>query len=318
MSQKNKILIIKHGYSETFEKQVSEITSLGDVLRTTVLLHLYKEQHVTWLTDAKAAPLLYGNPYIDKLLLYNMTSMFQLEAEHFDVVINLEKVPGICAFTDKIHAWKKLGYRFNPLTGEAEAYDRAEDALKISKDPDHKKHHGKTWQEALFEMVGATWKGESYVLGYKPQVKKKFDLGFNYEVGTKWSIKAWPRQNWDVLARELSEYSITFQQGKSNIYEYIDWIASCRVLVSNDSLGLHIALALGIPVIGMFGPTPYSEVADYGLGYFLKPDEKLFPCMPCLDSECHNSSFCMSTLKVETVVEAVRSVMLGSPAGRYK
>ena len=141
-----KLLIIKLGYSETLDREVSERTSLGDVLRTTVLLHNFKDYHVTWLTDEKAFPLLYQNPHIDRIIAFGLPSILQLEAEHYDIVVNLEKVPGICALTDKIKAWQKYGYRFNAQSGEAEAYLKSEQALKISLDGAHKRSHGRTWQ----------------------------------------------------------------------------------------------------------------------------------------------------------------------------
>jgi len=39
------------------------------------------------------------------------------------------------------------------------------------------------------------------------------------------------------------EYTFSMQQGMDNLHLYMDWINSCRLLVTNDSLGLHIALA---------------------------------------------------------------------------
>jgi heptosyltransferase-2 len=52
----------------------------------------------------------------------------------------------------------------------------------------------------------------------------------------------------------------------------MEWIASCRILVSSDSLGLHIALALGIPVVGLFGPTSAKEVHFYGKSSVLQKE----------------------------------------------
>ena len=77
-SRQQKVLIIKVGYSETLDPEISGITSYGDVLRTTVLLHLYKEDYVTWLVDENAYPILKGNPFIDRMRIYNLTSVLQL------------------------------------------------------------------------------------------------------------------------------------------------------------------------------------------------------------------------------------------------
>lgn len=40
----------------------------------------------------------------------------------------------------------------------------------------------------------------------------------------------------------------------------MDWIGSCGTIVTNDSLGLHIALAFNKRVVALFGPTLASEV----------------------------------------------------------
>ena len=127
--KRQKILIIKVGYSETLDPEIDNVTSYGDVLRTTVLLHLYRQDHVTWLVDEKAYPILKRNPYIDRVLIYDLTSVLQLQSEHFDTVINLEKVPGLCALADGITAWRRYGFRFDVKTGEAEAYDGTQSTL---------------------------------------------------------------------------------------------------------------------------------------------------------------------------------------------
>src|SRR3989339_1488207 len=103
---KEKVLIIKLGYSETLDGEIGMITSLGDVLRSTVLLHLYKNAHVTWLVDEKAFPLLKGNPFIQKILPYDLTSVLQLQSERFDTVINLEKEAGMGVCLDFLTAWQ--------------------------------------------------------------------------------------------------------------------------------------------------------------------------------------------------------------------
>ena len=194
--QKEKVLIIKPGYSETLDGEIGMITSLGDVLRSTVLLHLYKHAHVTWLVDEKAFPLLKGNPFIQRILAYELTTVLQLQSERFDTVINLEKVPGLCAFSDTVHAWRRYGFRFDPEKGLALAYDGSQHVLEICMDVEHKKKVKKYWEEILYEMVGEKWQGETCILGYKPKSNIIYDVGFNYDIGKKWPNKAWPMEYW--------------------------------------------------------------------------------------------------------------------------
>ena len=258
--KKHKVLIIKVGHSETLDAEISNITSYGDVLRSTVLLNLYKNDHVTWLVDEKALPILKGNPHIDRILIYNLTSVLQLQAEHFDTVINLEKVPGLCALADSINAWRRYGFRFDVRTGEAEAYDRSDVVLEVCRSIEKKRNRKACWQEGLFEMVGAAWDGEEYVFGYTPKTKEVHDIGFNYQVGNKWPLKGWPMPYWKKLEKLIGKkYSVSWQQGLEDMEDYFDWINSCRMLVTNDSFGMHIALALKKKVVTIFGPTQAWE-----------------------------------------------------------
>ncbi|MBE9527884.1 MAG: glycosyltransferase family 9 protein [Proteobacteria bacterium] len=303
-----KVLIIKLGYSETLVNEISRTTSLGDVLRSTVLLNHYKDADVTWLVDEAAIPLLKGNELIDRILPYDLTTVLQLRAERFDTIVNLEKVAGICALSDSLSGWRRFGFRFDPDSGEAQAYDGSEHVLDICHKPEDKIASTKYWEDILFEIVGSKWNKELPVLGYKPTSPIKFDIGFNHNVGGKWPIKAWPLPYWNELEALLdSKYSIAWQEGLDSIEEYIEWINSCKLLVTNDSLGLHIAHALGKKVVAMFGPTVSNEV-------FIKHGVKLLPdkeydCLPCLSNICIKERPCMYDIQPETVAGEIKKLL---------
>lgn len=306
---KKKVLIIKLGHSETLDQEVSRKSSLGDVLRTTVILHALKKDDVAWLVDESAYALLEGNPYIGRILVYDLATILQLQEEIFDTVINFEKVPGICALADKIDAWKKYGFRFNRQTGRAEAHDGAEDVLSMCLNVDEKKSGNIYWQEALLGMIGETWQKEGYILGYKPMSKEIYDIGFNYNVGKKWSNKAWPSKNWKELETLIGDkYSVSWQQGLKNIEEYVEWINSCRLLLTNDSLGLHIALALKKKVVALFGPTAHREVYLYDRGVAILPKGD-YKCLPCLSPRCVNDNFCMENISIQQVFNAIEKLL---------
>lgn len=320
MQKKHKILIIKVGYSETLDAEIGNITSYGDVLRTTVILNLYKDDHVTWLVDEKALPILKGNPLIDRILIYNLTSVLQLQAEQFDTIINLEKVPGLCALADSISAWRRHGFRFDKRTGEAEAYDGTHGVLDICRNIEQKRHRKACWQEGLFEMVGAQWKGEEYVFDRKPSVKKKYDIGFNHLVGNKWPLKGWPMEYWYRLEKLIgTKYSVSWQQGQDNMDEYFEWINSCRVLITNDSFGMHIAMALKKKFIAIFGPTHCEENHLYGLGIAFAPKDLGCDLFPCRKNACRLfEKGCTTTTTPEIVWNAIQGLLKISKTSKKK
>jgi len=312
-----KVLIIKLGYSETLDKEVATTTSLGDVLRTTVILNFLKNDDVSWLVDEKAYPLLENNPYIRRILIFNLESVLQLQQERFDTVINLEKGPGICALSDSINAWRRFGFRFESDTGSAQAYDGAEKVLGICRDLKKKKQSYLFWQDALASMIGRQWsEKDEYILGYKPRSGVTCDIGFNWVVGHKWPNKAWPEKHWKKLKRMLeNKYTVSWQKGLDHLYEYMDWINSCRLIVTNDSLGMHLAIALRKKIVALFGPSSSREVFFYDRGVRILPEAD-YLCIPCLDSKCTEHISCMDSISPLQVKGAIVKLLpKGSSVG---
>ena len=312
----SKVLILKVGYNEILEPSpghtdyVDYGVSLGDVLRCTVLLHAFKDDDVTWVTAREAFPLLTGNPYVRRLLPYDFTVCMQLQRELFDVVINLEKVPGICALTDSINAWKKLGFRLNPVTGEAEAYEGAQEAIALSREPSEKRRGPNPLSELLFRLIGKRWSGEDYILGYRPKTDVRFDVGLNHHVGEKWPVKAWAHEHWERLAALLTRQGLTvdWQRGLNSLEAYMEWVHSCRAMVTCDSLGAHLALAMHKPVVILFGPTFAEEV------YVGESCRKVFPdnppdCVPCMRPSCDQPTRCIDAIEPERVADEIVEVL---------
>jgi len=310
--RKHRVLILKMGYSETLDPDTSGVVSLGDILRATVVLHAFPpdKYEVTWLVDQKGVDLLKGNPYIHRILTVNPFTPFHLMSDWFDMVVNFEKDPGICAMVDKISAWRRYGFRFDHVTHEAHAYDNSDQALSMSKSTSFKRQQTKSWSTMLYEMIGHQYDNKPYILGYQPKSQEIYDIGLNHQVGGKFPIKRWPDPNWQQLHDALAgEYSFSWQQGMDNIESYIEWINSCRLLVTNDSLGLHIALALGKKIVALFGPTKASEVDECDCMIKLKPDID-WECIPCLAASCHKpEGLCMEHISQDSVIEAVKKLL---------
>ncbi len=272
-----KILIIKLGLSETLDPEIGRVTSYGDVLRTTPILYALKEKYpysqITWLTDEAAMPLLKNNYYIDRLLIWDTFTGFQLLEEKFDIVINLEKISGLCAITKRINAWKKYGFRFDEVSGSYNVYEGSEYAFDMCTGH-KKKENTQPWQKILIEMLGCKWRMQRYILGYEPVTEEVFDIGLNHKVGSKFPEKAWPQEKWKELKSFLEKkgYNVSWQRGLNNLFEYIDWINSNKMIISTDSLGLHIALALNKKVLGLFGPTSAKEVFFYDNSDYIQKD----------------------------------------------
>lgn len=307
MPNARKILIVKTGFSEFLDRGISTTVSLGDVLMCTAILHLYKNDKVTWVTSFAARQLLESNPYINELLIFGPATFKKIARASYDVFINLEKDIGICTFLSTIKARQRHGFYFDQKIHDISTYNNAT-AYLLSGQENHKDVN-KTGFEILFDAVGAKWQGEGVIYNRKHRVAEKFDIGFNYSVGTKWPTKGWPTKKWEALEKILgSEYSISWQQGHKNILKYIDWIDSCRLIVTSDSLGQAIGHALKKKVITLYGPTDYRRMQGVENIHVICSTLKC-PYMPCFLPICKNDKFCMDYIEEKKVATQCRKLL---------
>lgn len=336
-----RVLIIKTGHTEFLTDEIAGGPSLGDVFRATCILFEFLDCHVTWLTAESAIPLLPGPPFIDKVLSYSPEALELLNQTHFDLVINLERLPEICQWVDDLQGrtGTEFLHRLKPfgatITSPFSPFH--ESVLLLNNGTFHSTNHPtvvnalvvlppfntdlaateqlklhQPYQYYLFQAIGRPWKGQHYALprGVDPEKSPQYQVGFNYAVGVKWPVKAWPMYSWEILAGLCKQrgMSYSFQEGFENIEEYMAWIQDHQLIVSTDSLGLHLALAMKRNVIGLFGPTRASDIYFYGLGEAITA-ETACPKVPCFQSECDFHTHCLKTISPEFLFGRVQAYL---------
>jgi heptosyltransferase I len=84
-------------------------------------------------------------------------------------------------------------------------------------------------------------------------------------------------------------------------------LSRAALLITNDSGPMHIAAAVGTPLVAMFGPTSAVRTGPYGMGQSVLTGH--VPCSPCFSRTCHNSSHleCLRAVSPEQVLAAARA-----------
>jgi heptosyltransferase-2 len=95
---------------------------------------------------------------------------------------------------------------------------------------------------------------------------------------------------------------VTDLVGRTSLGALVGVAARADVFVSNDSGAMHVAAALGRPVVALFGPTDERNTGPIGAHDVLT--EPVF-CRPCLLRDCPIDHRCMKRITVERVAEAV-------------
>ncbi|MBI4325607.1 MAG: lipopolysaccharide heptosyltransferase II [Chloroflexi bacterium] len=154
--------------------------------------------------------------------------------------------------------------------------------------------------------------------------------------GARWPNKRWPAQYYAELVRRLAgdHADIRFAvlggaedaglgeqiaqaspercvnlTGKTSLWEMIEWIRLSALVVSNDTGPMHIAAALGKPVVAVFGPTDPRRTGPY------RQLERVInlplPCAPCLKAACHyvNPMECLQAIPSEVVHRRIRECL---------
>ncbi len=291
MIVKKKTLIIKTGHSETFCNEVDVYPSLGDVLRTTVLLNLFDDSEFYWLVSPEAYHLISLEK--DNIFLWTEEGRQSVRLQHFDRIVNLEKGPDKISFLTSLDAQDFYGFVESKDFVRTPFGDRPLSSFLCT-----------PWQKGLFQILGQDWSGEEYIL--KSDFKKcSFDIGINWQVRSKWTNKQVEINTWKSLEQKLlaKGYTVSWQEGLSNLKEYIDWIASNRLILTLDSLGLHIALAIRKEVIAIFGPTSSQEIHLYDRGEAIFNPSR--DCLPCQKRACSQDLSCMEGLDEDYIIERI-------------
>lgn len=117
------------------------------------------------------------------------------------------------------------------------------------------------------------------------------------------------KSDWDV-AEEVGRYAGTDLlnlTGKTNLEEAIYLISQCRIMISNDSGLMHIAGALNVPTIAIFGSTNPATTSPVGNQSIVVHQE--VSCSPCLKKTCPIDFRCMELITVEDVCQTAEKFL---------
>jgi heptosyltransferase-2 len=122
----------------------------------------------------------------------------------------------------------------------------------------------------------------------------------------------------EELCREICAMTQTNKvvnaAGKLSLLQSAELIRHCRVLISNDSAPMHLAVAVGTPVVAIFGAT----VPEFGFAprgpHDIVIETKGLKCRPCSihgGKKCPIKTFeCMMAITPEIVVKKAKSLIL--------
>jgi heptosyltransferase-2 len=95
--------------------------------------------------------------------------------------------------------------------------------------------------------------------------------------------------------------------GETTLREFIDLTAACRLYLTNDSGAMHVASALGVPTVAVFGAT--DDTTTGPTGPLARVVREHAECSPCLLRECPIDHRCMTRVSTERVAAEARLLL---------
>jgi len=337
-----KILILK-------PSSLGDVVQALPVLRL-LKRHLPASESFWWI-DSQFAPLLEGDPDLTGVVRFErqrwtsplhwpemLRSIRWLRAQNFDWVIDLQ-----CLARSGAFAWLTNG-KF--LIGLDEPREGARGFYDVAVHRASFQTHAVDWYLAVLPQLGVPLHWNFQWLPERPEiadtVKSKWQTGKAHWIviqpGARWPNKRWPVDNFAWLVRLLAEqfadarFAILGGEddeplgeiisraaperclnlcGQTSLPEMVEWLRLCELMITNDTGPMHVAAALGKPLVALFGPTEPRRTGPYRqLNSVLRID---LPCSPCLKSHCtyEKPNECLNALSPATVFEFARKKLPG-------
>lgn len=117
----------------------------------------------------------------------------------------------------------------------------------------------------------------------------------------------------ETVAAALREQSVDARNfaGRTTLAEFIEMAAACRLFLTNDSGAMHIASALGVPTVTVFGAT--DDTTTGPTGPLARVVREPVPCSPCLLRDCPTDHVCMARVTADRVAGVALELLKGMP-----
>jgi heptosyltransferase-1 len=305
----------------------------------------YPRAQITWLVEAAYAPLLFGHPALDEVWLAprlrpqeilhgaNPATLRrlirQLRSRPYDLVLDLQGLLKSAVWVALARSPRKVGYdrtrelSYLPLTERVPPFNPEAHAVRRYLNLAH--YLGALPARPRFRLGLAAAEVSGLIPG-----KAGRPLAVLHP-GARWPSKLWPSASWAWLAEWLAQQGFqvaitgsTADQklaagiaaqsqapvlnltGSTSLAQLTGLLQKARLAVTTDTGAMHLAAALGTPVVVIFGPTAPWRTGPFGEGHQVVRLE--MACSPCFRRRCPEPR-CLTELKPEMVAAACEKIL---------
>jgi len=293
---------------------------------------------LTWLVKREWADVLEDNPSIDRALPVDLSlagwpeAVRAVRTGQFDLVVDLQGL-----FRSALLGWlSRAAVRIGFANGREGSHWFYTQRVVVPDPPIHAVERYLLIPRALgaAPQAGAL----EFPLAVDPAAERELSQLLNsagilpgtalvaVNAGARWPTKQWSPASFAQVADQLQKEGIRVAVigdaaehhpgkavvrhmvtspidliGKTDIKGLIALLRRVRLVITNDSGPMHVAAALGTPVVALFGPTDPGRTGPYGAGHMVFHSG--ISCSPCLSRRCANPKAleCLTSISPEEV-----------------
>ena len=284
----------------------------------------FPDAHIAVLARPWVADLYSREAGIDRILIYpgrSLSFIRRLRAERFDCAILLQNAFEAALVARLAGIPRRIGYDRDgrgwlltdavrvPLAGEMPRHERFYylellcRAGILERLPDCDAIRLAGWESERGETIGIS-PGAAYGNAKRWLPERFAEAALRLGGPAAVFGSAAERELCETVAQRIREGGGTVHNyaGETTLAEFMERAAACRLFLTNDSGAMHIASALGVPTVTIFGATDHTTTGPTGpLARIVREPVE---CSPCLLRECPIDHRCMTRVTVDRVVEA--------------
>lgn len=325
---------------------VVKLSSFGDLFHALPAVHNLKAElgsSITWVTQPEYVALVQCFTDVDRVLAFPRRDwarsagsfLRELRAERFDMVVDLQGLLKSALVALAARSGRRIGPSFER---EGARFLYTEVAGKRDKD-----RHAVEENLDVLRHLGLRQLPPEFPIRFPDRPRSEPGPRIAVFPVSRWVTKNWPARCYaelcarlqqrvggtlflmggpddrgvcDDLARSVGPGAVNLA-GTCSLVETGSLLRGVDLVISNDSGPIHMAAALGIPVLALFGPTNPKRTGPYGSRHRVIVADP--PCEPCLSRDCRRKDIrCMNDIPVDTVEQQALVMLSGADAANAK
>lgn len=317
---------------------IVKLSSLGDVFHALPAVHALKtglNARIDWVVQTEYADCVRHFTDVTSVIPFHRHTFFRnlprllsdLRRERYDLLVDMQGILKSALILGLARGKRRIGPSFHRegtrLLYPEIAGPRNKNRHAIDENLDIIRHLGLPFAEPCFPIdIPAIPLAES-----KPRI--------GIVPSSRWPSKNWPVSSFIIACQALQKHTfahlflfgsesdrtvtsaiagamkskVTDLAGRSSIVESMGLIKQMDLVITNDTGPMHVAAALNVPVVALFGPTDPVRTGPYGnIHCVLRAQDT--PCSPCFKANCNKADHaCMKNITPDAVVEAALELL---------